>query len=1359
MKTRVGAREIREASYDEAVAADIASACSLRPLTARILASRGVDSPEAAERFLAPSLERDWRDPAEVPGLAGAADAIESAIRADKRILVFGDFDTDGVTATAISVMGLRELGARADGLIPHRWDEGYALSEKAVSRGVETFHPDVVMTVDCGISCADEVEWMLGEGLDVVVTDHHEPSGDVPRGVPVADPKLESGCPSRELCGAGVALKLLCLLGPRFGRPGLWRGYTDLAALGTIADIMELGVENRALVADGMQRIANSPRPGVSALLEVCKVDSSEVDATKMSFSVIPRINAAGRMGDATVAYDLLTCDDIGDASRLASELDEVNTARREAESTLGGQVRAAIEGDPGIAAAPVLIAAGRGWHEGVKGIVASRLAREYERPAIVFGIDDEGIARGSGRTWGDINLHELAGTAEDLYERFGGHAGAIGITIRADRLGELTERLCAQTELLEAGAAAGAIEVDAVADLVECDVGGFDEIARLAPFGEGNRVPLLALRGVFLDRRAPVGKQGRHFRFCATDGAESVDGIYFSPPDIDGLLGCTGLADVVFEASVDEWKGRRSPKLMTREIVVRGAGEGPDGGGDADGGDAVTSGGAATGGGTVTSGDAVISGDAVNSESITSESVTSESITSESIISGDAPSAGGSLTDTQRLVGELLSHQSEICDTGEYAGIERQASFHTKVVGVSFENRQETIATLESGVELALEREPDNEMDANAVAVRVSMSAHIGASGAKLGYLKSELAARLAPHMDAGVVWDAAITDVTGRDAVQGLSGDRRPGPLGVRDPGMPGRSLGVNIIVRRPDLEDAGDGSGSGADGDSGAAGGADGQQERFGAERGRWASVASSELGEKLREALIGENSLHDAQRETLENLKHGLSTLTVMATGRGKSLIFHLHAARTALLEGRASIFVYPLRALVADQAFHLQQTFSQFGLEVRVLNGETPLEERDEVYRGISEGTVDIVLTTPEFLCLHAGKFADTGRISFLVIDEAHHIGQAKAGNRPAYAELRDALGVLGEPLVLAVTATAGDEEARLITECLGIEKVVLDPTVRDNIRLDDRRDMRDRDRYIASLVARGEKCIVYVNSRDQSMTITRNLRNWVPDLAPRIAFYNAGLVKSDRKRIEGAFRSGELLAIVSTSAFGEGVDIPDIRHVVLYHLPFSPIEFNQMSGRVGRDGAECCVHLLYSHADARINEGILSSGAPVREALVALWRVLREESARALAAAGESGDAGGSGDAGDAGDSGNAGESGAAGDAGWFSVANASLAERAQKMLAAGVRIDEGGASTGIAVFRELGFLETSGRGPSRHIRMVEGPSHMELAQSARWREGCDQAAAFAEFKQWALSATADELLARINRPILPNL
>jgi single-stranded-DNA-specific exonuclease len=363
-----------------AVSQILADACALTPLVARTLAARGIRTAAEAENFLHPSLERDWSDPAGISGLVAVTDTLEEAIRAGRRILVFGDFDVDGLSATACMVRGLAALGASAMHLIPNRMDEGYGLTAAALERVYE-HDPELVITVDCGISSRNEVEQMRARGIEVLITDHHEPSDAIPTDVPVADPKLEKDSPQSILAGVGVALKLIALLGERFAHPQLWRDLVDLATLGTLADVMPLTGENRALVIEGLALIERSPRPGIAAALALSQRNGHALTTTDLSFGLIPRLNAAGRMGDPSTALALLIDDDPARSFKTAAALDAANRERRATESALLAEARAQAE--PLSRRQKIVVVAGEGWHEGVRGIVASRLASRYGVPA----------------------------------------------------------------------------------------------------------------------------------------------------------------------------------------------------------------------------------------------------------------------------------------------------------------------------------------------------------------------------------------------------------------------------------------------------------------------------------------------------------------------------------------------------------------------------------------------------------------------------------------------------------------------------------------------------------------------------------------------------------------------------------------------------------------------------------------------------------------------------------------------------------------------------------------------------------------------------------------------------------------
>ena len=532
---------------------------------AATLVARGIDNPAAVHRFLAPSLERDWLDPYIIPGLSDVADALEAAVKRGDHILVFGDFDLDGISATTVLTRGLRALGAQATPFIPLRFEEGYALSQAAITRAC-SFGPDFIVTVDCGIACKAEAAAVVEAGLGLAITDHHEPVDLVPEGVPVADPKCDANCPSSILAGVGVALKLVQVLGGRLGQPHLWRDFTDFATLGTVADLMPMRDENRALVSDGIARMNAAPRPCIAALLATSGAADKPVSATNLSFSVIPRLNAAGRMGDAQLALDLLMTDDFEEANRLATKLESVNDQRRAIEAELSEIAKAqAAEIYHGQRA---LVVSGESWHEGVKGIVASRLVNTYGVPSLLFTIDGD-EARGSGRSVGQVSLFSAVESASDLLTRFGGHDAAVGVTLPADKLPEFERRLCAYMDALPEGAFHPLVEIDSCVSLDELTLDNVAQLDKLAPFGQEHPVPVYLARDVMLANCRAVGAEKNHFSCSLSDGRATVSGIMFHCSDIESLMHTDSVVNAAFEVQIDEWRGRKSVKAMLQSLA----------------------------------------------------------------------------------------------------------------------------------------------------------------------------------------------------------------------------------------------------------------------------------------------------------------------------------------------------------------------------------------------------------------------------------------------------------------------------------------------------------------------------------------------------------------------------------------------------------------------------------------------------------------------------------------------------------------------------------------------------------------------------------------------------------------------
>jgi single-stranded-DNA-specific exonuclease len=555
---------------------------------------------------------------------------------------------------------------------------------------------------------------------------------------------------------------------------------------------------------------------------------------------------------------------------------------------------------------------------------------------------------------------------------------------------------------------------------------------------------------------------------------------------------------------------------------------------------------------------------------------------------------------------------------------------------------------------------------------------------SGHDLGYLNARLAKQLAPYIDQGFIYRATVTPTGGEE-----------------------KNRGLNLEIRRQTQS-------------------VSRPAPKMASERGKLARLPDAELIRKLEAEFLGAAGLREKQRESLDFLLTGKNCLTIMGTGRGKSVIFYLFSALKAIKEGGLSVIVFPLRALVNDQHHHMSQAFERVGLVVAQMTGDVDGAHRQSLFQALEEGSVDAVLTTPEFLYHHQLKFGKIKKkLSFFVADECHHICTSSQAHRPLYKKLREALGELGDPLVLAATATANDEVAGEICTNLGIENIVVDPAVRTNLRIVDQRGIGSKEEYLKRWVSKGHKSVVYVNSREQSVQIASFLRSEVPNLRNRIVYYNAGLDKQARGIIEERFRKGEFLTVVATSAFGEGVNIPDISHLFFYHLNFNFIEFNQQSGRAGRSGEEAFIHLLFGEEDARINQLILESTAPSRENLAELYRVLRRCGERKE---------------------------------GKVPLNNEELVYELELSLGRSP-LNEKGIGAGIKILEELGLIEIGGNGPHRQIRLQSLPKkRIDLEQdSVRYEEGMHEKEMFENFKNWVLKSNADQLLEMINRPIYP--
>jgi single-stranded-DNA-specific exonuclease len=527
--------------------------------TARVLLRRGHGDAEAARAFL------DGRSPSHDPRLLGdvegACSAIRAAIASGTRICVHGDYDVDGICATALAVICLRELGADVGWHLPSRFEEGYGLSGTALQRIAEEGY-GLVLTVDCGITAAEEVDEAARLGLQVVVTDHHRPGERLPTCPIVAT--RPSDYPFPELCGTGVVYKLAQAL----GAPDLDR-HLDLVALATIADVVPLVDENRVLAIGGLKRLSLAQRPGIVALMRTARVDPAAVDEGAVAFRLAPRINAAGRLCRPEAALELLLTDDADEAARLAQRLEELNRDRQTVEDRILRSAVEQIESWPKARRAQRgYVVTDEGWHEGVIGIVASRLVERYRRPVVLIAGTD-GDWKGSGRSIGSFDLHGALEACATYLERFGGHRAAAGLSIRPESIGAFAAAFAAHADsLLTDDDLNSTLVIDAVVPGRACTLELAAELRRLAPFGLGNPGVTLLVAGCELTELQTVG-EGKHLRFRAADeGGTAGSAIAFGLGAQLDRWRRVGAYDVAFRLEENTWNGTTAPQLVVRRI-----------------------------------------------------------------------------------------------------------------------------------------------------------------------------------------------------------------------------------------------------------------------------------------------------------------------------------------------------------------------------------------------------------------------------------------------------------------------------------------------------------------------------------------------------------------------------------------------------------------------------------------------------------------------------------------------------------------------------------------------------------------------------------------------------------------------
>ena len=535
-------------------------------LTARVLAARGVETAEQAQAFLDSSCGR-IHDPFLLADMRKAVEEIEKAIAAKEKIAVYGDYDVDGVTATCILIRYLRSRGADCTYYIPDRLGEGYGLNTAAI-RQLYGEGCRLLITVDSGITAVEEAEFAARLGLRLIITDHHECKEALPQAYAVVNPRRpDCPYPFRELAGVGVAFKLICALESAQPVEKLIAQYGDIVAVGTIADVMPIVEENRAIVAQGLNLLARTQNPGLRALLSTLGLNDKPVTSNSVSFVMAPRINAAGRMGGASLAARMFLTDSLDEAEELAQTLCDLNRARQEEENRIYQEIVAWLEQDPRRHQKKALVLWGDGWHNGVIGIVASRLADRYGVPCVLISMTGDS-GKGSGRSIKGFNLYSALEQNAALLEKYGGHELAVGLSIHRDQL----EPFRASIEELAETMGAGEEVVPSVA--VDCSVGP-EELSRdeviglsvLEPFGMGNPQPCFAMQNVVIEELTPISRD-RHVKMLLSKGGKSFYAFAFGM----GARTCAfvrgDLLDIAFSAEINRYKNRESVQLVLKDV-----------------------------------------------------------------------------------------------------------------------------------------------------------------------------------------------------------------------------------------------------------------------------------------------------------------------------------------------------------------------------------------------------------------------------------------------------------------------------------------------------------------------------------------------------------------------------------------------------------------------------------------------------------------------------------------------------------------------------------------------------------------------------------------------------------------------
>lgn len=1167
-RVRAPARRWLIAPVDEAGRRGLTDALGVSPLVAQVLINRGLTDPQTAAAFLSPQSADQLSSPLELPDMNQAVARLVRAIREQTPIVVYGDYDADGVTATAILLRGLRHLGGRVEAYLPDRRSEGYGLNVPAVA-ALAARGTGLLVAVDCGVTAVAAAEAARAAGSDLIILDHHELTGPLPHAVAVVDPKREPLRGHADFCAAGLAFQACRALYAALGIDSVPGDLLGLAALGTVADAVQLVGDNRILVALGLQQLGQTTVPGLAALGEVAAV-RPPLRVRDLSHALAPRLNAAGRLAHADEALRLLLTDDREEARRLAFRLDTLNQERRAICETVLVEAVEEIDRDY-LDRYPAIVLAREGWHPGVIGIVASQLAERYYRPTVLIALE-AGAGKGSGRSIPPLHLVDALGDAATHLTAYGGHAMAAGLSLAAPSVpafrqafGEAVAGRLRPDDLQPVTAVDAEIPLDAVTFPLAT------ELERLAPFGMGNPGPVFLTRGLRAVGTRLVG-DGAHLRLVVTDGTRTAEAIAFQHGEEVELLAFTQApVDLAYAIAVDRWRDDGSVQLVVTDLQTPG----------------------------------------VDLESVSSNA------------------------------GQVLERLFERADdylSGRLGGVEHVAAFHTKVVGVTFEGRQELLPLVSPGERLRLVRDPRNPRDPHAIKVARE-------DGQQLGFLRATLAARLAPSIDAGARYHATATALTGGGA----------------------RAWGLNIYlereapwVREGDAREGGD---------------------------GQWPAPAA--FAEQFAAGLGRGRAPSQAQQDVVARVAAGARAVARLGPGRGL-LPAVVTAAASMLAQGQRPVLVILPRSRDVDAWTDLAGPWlREGGLRARAAHGMLSPSAALRVSGALDRGDdVDVLFASFAWMERHAPSAGSV----ILVLDAIAAVDDLEV----ACDRYGSAVRLVAGPLASGLAETAHVR--------LGVDRVVADLAVRDNLRVVDRRGRADAALSLNAGMPRPEKTLVVAAGPEDCVAVARALRERHADLADRIAYHHAGLPAALRRVLEDLFAAGRLSALVAGSHLVSPAVPADVTRVVAVGLGPDRLLAADAFAVAGLGGRGATVELRCGASAIAAAQAQLDARFPPRELLVRCYRGLKA----------------------------------ASGGQPW-TWSEDEARERTEFGLPAGAL----GPTMEILVEAGVISREDAEGGAARYA-FVESEGRVDLSASLRYREGERERAGWADLREWITGPSA---------------